>query len=52
MIVHGRCHCGAIAYEAEVEAGNVNICHCLDCQTLTGSAFRANMRHPPRVFDS
>jgi hypothetical protein len=50
MIVHGRCHCGAIAYEAEVEAGNVNICHCLDCQTLTGSAFRANIQAPAASF--
>jgi hypothetical protein len=50
MIVHGRCHCGAIAYE--VEAGNVNICHCLDCQTLTGPAFRSNVMRPPRGLDS
>jgi hypothetical protein len=44
MKVHGRCHCGAITYEAEVEPGTVNVCHCLDCQTLTGSAFRANIQ--------
>ena len=43
MNVKGRCHCGAITYEAEVEPGTVNICHCLDCQMLTGSAFRANI---------
>lgn len=44
MKVHGRCHCGTITYEAEVEPGTVNVCHCLDCQTLTGSAFRANIQ--------
>ena len=44
MKVHGRYHCGAIAYEAEVEPGTVNVCHCLDCQTLTGCAFRANIQ--------
>jgi hypothetical protein len=42
--VEGECHCGAIAYEAEVEPGTVGVCHCLDCQRLTGSAFRANMQ--------
>ena len=50
MKVDGRCHCGAIAYEAEVEPGSVNICHCLDCQTLTGSVFRANIRSLPGTF--
>ena len=41
MRVEGQCHCGAIAYEAEVEPGTMGLCHCLDCQQLTGSAFRA-----------
>jgi hypothetical protein len=44
------CHCGAIAYEAEVEPGTVGICHCLDCQRLTGSAFRANVLAPAKGF--
>ncbi|WP_326533788.1 GFA family protein [Pseudorhodoferax sp.] len=43
MHVEGQCHCGAIAYEAEVEPGTVRICHCADCQRLTGSAFRTNI---------
>ncbi len=50
MKVEGRCHCGAITYEAEVEPGTVNVCHCLDCQTLTGSAFRANIQAPAHTF--
>ena len=50
MKVHGQCHCGAINYEAEVEVGTVNVCHCLDCQTLTGSAFRANIQAPAQGF--
>ena len=41
--VDGQCHCGAIAYEAEVDPGTMAICHCEDCQTLTGTAFRANI---------
>jgi hypothetical protein len=40
MKIDGRCHCGHIAYEAEIDPDQVQICHCTDCQTLTGSAFR------------
>lgn len=43
MKVHGACHCGAIAYEAEVDPAGVEICHCADCQTLTGTAFRVSV---------
>ena len=40
MHVHGQCHCGAIRFEAEVDPESVVICHCTDCQTLSGTAFR------------
>lgn len=40
MKVDGRCHCGFIAYEAEIDPEKVEICHCTDCQALSGSAFR------------
>jgi hypothetical protein len=50
MRVHGRCHCGEITYEAEVEPGTGTVCHCLDCQRLTGSVFRANIRAPAASF--
>lgn len=50
MKVDGQCHCGAIAYEAEVQPGSVSICHCTDCQRLTGSAFRANVSAPADRF--
>src|SRR2546423_6197697 len=40
MKIDGRCHCGYISYEAEIDPENVRICHCTDCQTLSGSAFR------------
>src|SRR5689334_24868971 len=43
MKVHGRCHCGAIAYEAEVDPARVSICHCTDCQQLTGTAYRVSV---------
>ncbi len=38
MKIEGRCHCGQITYEAVVDADKVAICHCSDCQLLTGSA--------------
>jgi len=38
--VDGGCHCGQIRYEAVVDPEKVAICHCTDCQTLSGSAYR------------
>jgi hypothetical protein len=40
MKIDGGCHCGYITYEAEADPETVEICHCTDCQTLPGSAFR------------
>lgn len=42
MKVDGRCHCGQVRYEAEIDADKVNVCHCSDCQTLTGTAYRVS----------
>jgi len=50
MKIEGRCHCGQITYEAVVDADKVTICHCTDCQTLTGSAYRANVQAPAETF--
>jgi hypothetical protein len=50
MKVHGQCHCGAITYEAEVDPAAVTMCHCLDCQTLSGSAFRLNVLAPAETL--
>lgn len=50
MKIEGRCHCGQITYEAVVDADKVTICHCTDCQMLTGSAFRANVQAPAETF--
>ncbi len=43
MKIDGQCHCGEIAYEANVDENSVRICHCSDCQSLGGSAFRTNV---------
>jgi len=44
MHVTGSCHCGAIRYEAEVDPASASVCHCTDCQILSGSAFRVTIR--------
>lgn len=36
MKINGRCHCGEITFEAEGDPNAVNVCHCTDCQTLSG----------------
>lgn len=43
MRVHGACHCGRVRFEAEADPEKVSICHCTDCQSLTGSAFRVTV---------
>jgi len=43
MHIEGRCHCGRIGYEAEVDPEKVVICHCTDCQTSSGAPYRANV---------
>jgi hypothetical protein len=43
MKIDGSCHCGAIRYEAEIDPEGASICHCTDCQALTGSAFRVTV---------
>jgi hypothetical protein len=40
MKVDGKCHCGFITIEGEADPERVTVCHCTDCQTGTGSAFR------------
>ena len=50
MHVEGSCHCGFISYEAEVDPQTVTLCHCTDCQTLTGSAYRVTVRSLKGAF--
>ena len=50
MKIDGHCHCGQITFEAEVDPTALTICHCTDCQTLTGSAFRINIPAPAEHF--
>ena len=50
MKVTGACHCGSITIEGEADPEKVTICHCTDCQTGTGSAFRVSVPIPGNAF--
>ncbi len=43
MKIEGGCHCGKISYEAEINPEYVIICHCTDCQNISGAPYRANV---------
>ena len=43
MKIDGACHCGYITIEGEADPQKTTICHCRDCQTGTGSAFRVSV---------
>lgn len=50
MRITGSCHCGEVRYQAEVDPQAVGICHCTDCQRLTGSAYRVTVAALPGRF--
>ena len=50
MRIDGSCHCGFIKIEGETDPEKVQICHCTDCQTGTGSAFRISIPVPGASF--
>jgi hypothetical protein len=43
MKIDGACTCGNIAIEGDADPAAVSICHCTDCQTATGTAFRVSL---------
>jgi len=60
MQIDGGCHCGTVTYQAEIDPMRVSICHCTDCQTLTGSPYRVTVicngseirltGQPPKIY--
>jgi hypothetical protein len=50
MKIDGACHCGFISVEGEADPEKTQVCHCTDCQTGTGSAFRVSIPVPGSTF--
>ena len=50
MHIEGACHCGSVSFSAEVDASRVMVCHCTDCQVLSGAPFRAVVVAPIETF--
>ena len=50
MRIDGGCHCGKITFEADIDPDKAGVCHCTDCQTLSGSAFVSFVPVPREAF--
>jgi hypothetical protein len=50
MQIDGECHCGKISFTAQVDPARVMVCHCSDCQVLSGSPLRAVVAAPIDSF--
>lgn len=50
MDITGACHCGEIRYTAKIDPAKVAICHCTDCQILSGTSFRTVVPTPEAEF--
>lgn len=50
MKINGACHCGAISFTAEIDPSKVVVCHCTDCQVLSGAPLRAVVPAPIEQF--
>ena len=50
MQINGACHCGAISFTAQIDPATVTVCHCTDCQVLSGAPFRAVVAAPIESF--
>ena len=52
MAITGGCRCGTVRYTLNVAAPPaVYACHCLDCQTWSGSAFTENFLVPRGLLE-
>ena len=43
MKIDGACSCGNIRIEGEADPDSVSVCHCTDCQSASGTAFRVSI---------
>lgn len=51
MKIDGACHCERIMFDADVDESTVVVCHCTDCQILSGSPFRVTVAAPIESFN-
>jgi len=50
--IEGGCRCGAVRYKVKADKlPNVYACHCLDCQTWSGSAFSLQLIAPEDALE-
>ncbi|KAK3640341.1 hypothetical protein LTR56_011939 [Elasticomyces elasticus] len=47
----GGCFCEAVQYKYEGEAQGKALCHCRDCQKITGSTYSTNLIVPGDKFE-
>ncbi|KAI5245500.1 hypothetical protein E4T43_03137 [Aureobasidium subglaciale] len=47
----GSCYCGKVSFTYEGEPLNKAICHCTDCQKISGSAYTTNIVVPVEGFN-
>ena len=50
MQIDGACHCGLISFTAQIDPSRVMVCHCSDCQVLSGAPLRAIVAAPIDTF--
>jgi hypothetical protein len=50
MRIDGSCHCGKISFTAEIDPTRVMVCHCTDCQVLSGGPYRTVVLAPMETF--
>lgn len=48
--IQGGCQCGQVRYRLETEPRRLTVCHCLDCQRQSGSAFGLSLDVPKEAF--
>ena len=51
MRIEGACHCGRVSFSALIDPSKVMICHCKDCQVLSGAPLRAVVVAPIETFE-
>jgi len=47
----GGCQCGAVRYRVVGEPVMVGVCHCMQCQRQSGSAFGMSFIVPKEAFE-